>query len=80
MCSQRAKQQVGDDDDTDKILQHIPCLYHGQLSSRTKRNEQDIQTVWKAIDRMTGWVIAGSASMILTLIGIIVQFISKGNN
>lgn len=58
------------EDDTDNILiEH--CAYHADHHTRIKRNEDDIQRLWRETGIMKTWVICGMASLILE-IGIII--------
>ena len=49
------------------------CVYHHEHKSIMERNGKDIQDLWKSIDTMKTWVILGSGSMVLTLMGVAVQ-------
>jgi len=61
--------------------EHTPefrmCVYHKEHKAIMDRNAHDIQDIWRSIDKMRTWVIIGSGSMVLTLIGIVFQFIIK---
>lgn len=41
------------------------CNEHSGLDERVKRDEEDIQRLWKAIDVIRGWVVAGMGSMVV---------------
>jgi hypothetical protein len=49
--------------------------YHTEHKWRLDEGERDRRDLWKAINSMKAWVVVGSGSMILTLIGILAQFI-----
>lgn len=53
------------------------CIYHKEHEATMRRNASDIQDIWRSIDKMKTWVIVGSGSMVLTLIGIVFQFVLK---
>jgi len=53
------------------------CVYHREHKAIMERNEKDIATLWEAIDKMRVWVVAGCASMVLFLLGVVLQFLLK---
>lgn len=40
------------------------CDEHSGLEARVARDTEDIQRLWKAIEKMRAWVVAGMGSMI----------------
>jgi hypothetical protein len=57
------------EDDTDEIKSD--CPYHIDHHSRIKRNEGDIQGIWKEVTAMRTWVICGMGALLLQ-VGIII--------
>ncbi len=51
------------------------CANFCRRDKEIGRNAEDIQSVWKAIDRMTGWVIGGAGASILCLISVIASLV-----
>lgn len=51
------------------------CVYHLAHDEKLMRNDKDHDDLWKAINVMRAWVVAGSASTIFCLVGIIVQVV-----
>ena len=44
------------------------CDVHAEHTSRIRRSETDIQELWKAIDRMRAFVIAGMSAVVVQVI------------
>ena len=44
------------------------CDVHAEHTSRIGRSESDIQELWKAIDRMRAFVIAGMSAVVVQVI------------
>jgi hypothetical protein len=44
------------------------CLQHSGIEGRMKRAEADVQAIWRSIDSMKAWVIAGMGSMVGTFL------------
>ena len=53
------------------------CVFHKEHDSMITRNAKDIQDLWKSIDGIRNWVVVGCASMVLCLIGIVAQILTK---
>lgn len=49
------------------------CDEHREHESRIKRNEGDIQDLWRHINTMKAWVIAGMMGLLTQLIMTIVR-------
>lgn len=52
-----------------------PCMDHKDHQTRIKRNEDDIQRIWKEINAMKKWVIGGMSGLLIQIIVIIITSI-----
>jgi len=53
------------------------CDAHREISSRTDRNEKDIQDLWKSVEKIRTWITLGMASVLLQALAILFQFVTK---
>lgn len=49
------------------------CNEHKEHIFRLKRNEDDIQLVWKEINGMKKWVIAGMSGLLIEIVVLVVS-------
>lgn len=53
------------------------CINHSEHESRIRRSEDDIQGLWKEVDKMKTWFIFGMGSLIVQGIAIVTAIILK---
>lgn len=53
------------------------CPTNCGCKQMVKRNAEDIQRIWKSIERMVGWVIASSGTVIVFVLTVFVKFLLK---
>jgi hypothetical protein len=63
--------------DTRLIPEFRMCVFHLAHEKQIEKLEKACDEIWRAINTMRAWVIAGCGAMIMCLIGVIFQVLTK---